>query len=126
MRAGTGEQHRAWRSNVTKVGCPGSAGPPNSGDGRFVHSLGRIELDGFVLASEFVAIDVDGYVDLLVGGHEQDGSLTHVLWGDSTGVYNSGKGTALPAVGSYGVVLDYRRVRHRRRRRISWPLWSPV
>ena len=78
----------------------------NAGDGRFVQGLERVDLDGFVLASEFVDVDADGYVDLLVGGHEQDGGLTQILWGDSTGVYDSAKGTVLPAVESYGVVLD--------------------
>lgn len=78
----------------------------NAGDGRFVQGLQRVELDGFVLASELVDVDADGYVDLLVGGHEQDGGLTQILWGDSTGVYDSAKGTVLPAVEGYGVVLD--------------------
>ena len=43
---------------------------------------------------------------LLVGGHEQDGGLTQILWGDSTGVFDSANGTVLPAVPDYGVVLD--------------------
>lgn len=40
------------------------------------------------------------------GGHEQDSDRTQTLWGDSTGIYNSAKGTVLPAVEGYGAVLD--------------------
>ena len=86
------------------------AGPPvlliNDGAGRFRRSFRPVKLDGFVLASELVDVDADGYVDLLVGGHEQDGGLTQILWGDSTGVFDSANGTVLQAVPGYGVVLD--------------------
>ncbi len=78
----------------------------NDGEGRFSQSLRPVRLGGFVLASELVDVDVDGYLDLLVGGHEQDGDRTQILWGDSTGVFDAANGTLLPAVESYGVVLD--------------------
>ena len=78
----------------------------NNGEGRFRRSFRPVKLDGFVLASEFVDVDTDGYVDLLVGGHEQDSGLTQILWGDSTGVFDSANGTVLPAVPGYGVILD--------------------
>ena len=78
----------------------------NDGAGRFRRSFRPVKLDGFVLASEFVDVDADGYVDLLVGGHEQDSGLTQILWGDSTGVFDSANATVLPAVPGYGVVLD--------------------
>ncbi len=78
----------------------------NEGDGSFLGSDQPVDLGGFVLASELVDVDADGYVDLLAGGHEQDGDRTRILWGDSTGVFDAAKGTVLPGVASYGVVLD--------------------
>ena len=51
-------------------------------------------------------VDRDGYVDILAGGHEQDGFRTQVLWGDESGVYRAGGATLLPEVPGNGVVVD--------------------
>ena len=51
-------------------------------------------------------VDRDGYADLLIGGHEQEGGATLVLRGDESGRYSVSKGTALPRVPGYGIILD--------------------
>ena len=59
-----------------------------------------------MIEAEFVDVDSDGYVDLLIGGHEQDEEPTQIIWGDSSAVYSKSRGTVLPAVAGHGVVLD--------------------
>lgn len=60
---------------------------------------------GFVLAAEWVDVDSDGYVDLLLGGHEHEDD-TRVLWGDDSGVYDDANATMIPTVTGSGVVRD--------------------
>ena len=80
----------------------------NDGSGSFRAGI-RVEgLHQFLTAAELVDVDSDGYVDLLVGGHEQveNGAATQIMWGDSTGVYSTSKRTILSKVPGYGVILD--------------------
>ena len=63
-------------------------------------------LHGFFLSVELVDVDRDGYVDILVGGHEHDGSVTQIIWGSDTGRYGTSNRTDLPGIAGYGVVLD--------------------
>ncbi len=78
----------------------------NDGSGAF-RAGSRVEgLDQFVIAAELVDVDSNGYVDLLVGGHEFEGDPVQIIWGDSTGVYSVAGRTILPAVGGHGVILD--------------------
>ena len=84
-------------------------GPPrfllNDGSGSFRRGAdvgGR----GFILSTELVDVDHDGYVDLLVGGHEQDGDTTRIIWGSETGRYSVSNSTVLPGVAGHGVILD--------------------
>ena len=51
-------------------------------------------------------VDRDGHVDLLVAGHEYANFPSQILWGDTTGIYSTAKGTVLPGVPGYGVVVD--------------------
>jgi hypothetical protein len=82
----------------------------NNGQGQFTVDTTRLasDLGGKQLYSaELVDVDKDGYVDLLVGGHEQDGMSTYICWGDSTGLYSAAKATKIAAVPNEGVVLDF-------------------
>ena len=60
-----------------------------------------------VFSVELIDVDEDGYVDLIVGAHEQDGDATRIYWGNSTGAYGKARETRIPAVTGYGVVLDF-------------------
>lgn len=62
-------------------------------------------LNQFLTVAELVDVDIDGYVDLLVGGHE-DEAPTQVLWGDSTGLYSTDRRTTIPPVRGHGVIRD--------------------
>lgn len=80
----------------------------NDGSGNFTRDTSRLEglNHSSIFTAELVDVDSDGYVDLLVGGHEQDGFSTKVLWGDSTGFYSVSKSTTLPSVANNGTVID--------------------
>lgn len=68
---------------------------------RFDRSIGKI------FTAELIDVDEDGFVDLLVGAHEQDGDQTSIYWGSTTGSYTSNQRTVLPAFVNYGTVLDF-------------------
>ena len=87
------------RETLTRVGL-------NDGEGTFTEWPALERGTGFVLAAEWVDVDRDGYVDLLLGGHEHNGPGTRILWGGSTGTYRHADATMLPAVAGNGVVLD--------------------
>ncbi|EAT13885.1 VCBS repeat-containing protein [Bermanella marisrubri] len=80
----------------------------NDGAGNFTTDTSR--LSGLNLqdmyTAELVDVDNDGYVDLLVAGHEPAGFSSKILWGDSTGFYSTSKSTTLPAVTQNGTVID--------------------
>jgi len=59
-----------------------------------------------IFAAELIDVDEDGFVDLLVGAHERAGDQTSVYWGSSTGSYSSSSRTVVPAVASFGAILD--------------------
>lgn len=60
-----------------------------------------------VFSAELIDVDADGYVDLLVGAHEQDGDTTSIYWGSSAGSYSSSLRTIIPEFANYGTVLDF-------------------
>ena len=70
-------------------------------DNRFDNSISK------VFSAELIDVDRDGFVDLLVGAHEQDGDKTSIYWGSSTGSFTSSLRTILPAFTDYGTVLDF-------------------
>ncbi|MDN5204916.1 VCBS repeat-containing protein [Fulvivirgaceae bacterium BMA10] len=69
-------------------------------DDRFDKSIQKI------FTAELIDVDEDGFVDLLVGAHEQDGDVTSVYWGSTLGTYSNNLRTSLPAFNNYGTVLD--------------------
>lgn len=87
----------------------------NNGQGQFTvdrtrlaSNLGGTQLSGKPLFSaELIDVDKDGYVDLIVGGHDRQGMPTYICWGDSTGIYSATKATTIPTVPNEGVVLDF-------------------
>lgn len=56
--------------------------------------------------TELIDIDKDGYLDLIIGGHEYEGAKTYVLWGNSYGKYFLELSTVLPSVSNFGIVVD--------------------
>ena len=80
----------------------------NDGGGSFTRATASIQ--GVeaqpIYTAELVDVDSDGYVDLLVAGHEFEGFDTQILWGDRTGIYSTSKRTLLPEVVGYGIVVD--------------------
>ena len=59
-----------------------------------------------MLAAEWLDVDSDGFIDLLLGGHEHEDSDTRILWGDGTGVYDDANATVTPKITGNGVVRD--------------------
>jgi len=64
--------------------------------------------------SELYDLDADGYLDLLIGGHDRDMNLSAeqglqptIFWGDHTGKYTAARSTKLPVVQQYGVTLNF-------------------
>ncbi len=70
-------------------------------DNRWDQSLSKI------FSAELIDVDKDGYVDLLVGAHEQDGDETSIFWGSSTGSYSKSLRTIIPEISDYGTILDF-------------------
>lgn len=60
-----------------------------------------------VFNAELIDVDKDGFIDLLVGAHEQDGDNTSVFWGSSSGSYSSNLRSIVPQFTNYGTVLDF-------------------
>nr|MBC7613664.1 VCBS repeat-containing protein [Pseudopedobacter sp.] len=56
--------------------------------------------------SELYDINKDGYLDLVLGGFEQDNANTTILWGNGTGSYSTSKMTTLPKISGKVVVVD--------------------
>ncbi len=57
--------------------------------------------------SELVDLDRDGFLDLLIAGHEFEGNPTTIYWGSATPGFKNAAKTVLPAMsGGHGVVLD--------------------
>lgn len=81
----------------------------NDGTGNFVHTTSilpeELQYKG-LYTSELIDIDLDGYYDLLVGGHEFEGMNTLIYWGSVQGIYSAGNKTQLPGVSGQGIVLD--------------------
>ena len=81
----------------------------NNGAGTFRMDTERIQDINYhagIYTAELVDVDEDGYVDLLVAGHEYSGFRTQVLWGSDSGVYSSARATLMPVVLGNGVIVD--------------------
>ena len=76
----------------------------NDGHGRFTERPDALPPRG-AFTTELIDIDLDGYVDLLVGGDE-DANPTEIYWGDQSRTYTRARRTVLPAVPGQETVVD--------------------
>lgn len=95
----------------------------NNGNGTFVYDATIFPGNEFknkpCFTSSLYDIDNDGYLDLVIAGHDRDQNITAeqgqkptILWGNSSGKYTASNKTELPVVANYGVsnsitFLDY-------------------
>lgn len=66
----------------------------------------NIFLEGNYYTAEFIDVDLDGYMDLLIGGHELENAPTLILWGNLSGKYFKNYSTALPSLQDFENVID--------------------
>jgi hypothetical protein len=60
----------------------------NDGTGNFTMTCQGIPFFRYgYYTTEFIDVDDDGYYDLLVSGHEQDGATTCIYWCDTSGMF---------------------------------------
>lgn len=94
----------------------------NNGDGTFTYNASVFPESiqhKPAFTSSLYDIDNDGYLDLVLAGHDKDTNLSAeqglkptILWGNYTGKYSTARMTTLPVVDNYGVsnsvsFLDY-------------------
>jgi hypothetical protein len=56
--------------------------------------------------SELYDLNKDGFLDLLIAGHEYENAPTVIYWGSSSGKYSTSNKSTLPAVSGKGIVID--------------------
>lgn len=81
----------------------------NDGKGNFTYSLSQINKRELIeqYQCELIDIDKDGYLDLIMGGHEfMSGNSTRIYWGNSTYSYASTNMTQIPSLLNWGVITD--------------------
>jgi hypothetical protein len=79
----------------------------NDGKGNFTYSTTQIDIYNLngQYTCELMDVNKDGYLDLVMGGHEFDSmNTTRIYWGNSTYKYTDK--TDIPRVNGYGVVVD--------------------
>ena len=76
----------------------------NNGRGEFTDAPDRMPPRG-AFTPELVDVDMDGYVDLLLAGHE-DANRTEIYWGDRSGAYAHAEKTVLPTEPGQDTVVD--------------------
>ena len=81
----------------------------NDGKGNFTYSTVQIDLNSLKqqFHCELIDIDKDGYLDLIMGGHEFVPNITtKIYWGSSSHKYSVANMTIIPAVVNWGVITD--------------------
>lgn len=80
----------------------------NDGAGNFEMKNDRFDKSiSKVFSAELIDVDRDGFIDLLVGAHEQDGDETSIYWGNKSGAFTQNLRTIIPSLSNYGTVLDF-------------------
>ena len=102
------------------MGGPNSYFLINDGKGNFTYSTKEIDVNklGGQYHCELFDIDKDGYLDLILGGHEfnvQDPTFldknkiegtVRIYWGNNSGTYDFNSITNMPMVANWGVITD--------------------
>ena len=81
----------------------------NDGRGNFTYSTNQFDLDSLIeqYTCELVDIDKDGFLDLVVGGHEfMSGNTTRVYWGNSLLKYTTSNMSNIPTIPTWGTIVD--------------------
>jgi len=82
----------------------------NDGSGNFTNTAEFIDSEFHhntkYYTSEFIDIDSDGFIDLLIAGHEYEGANTLILWGNSSGKYYKNLSSTIPQVNGFNIVVD--------------------
>ena len=76
----------------------------NNGHGGFAEVVGALPSRG-AYTTELIDVDRDGYMDLLLAGHE-DSDPTEIYWGSRSHTYIDAEATILPAVPGQDTVVD--------------------
>lgn len=92
----------------------------NDGNGNFTYSTDYIDNErywkhGSYYTAEFIDIDQDGYMDLIMGGHFGnnhnieigDNAPPIIFWGNSYGTYFQNLSTILPTIENYKIAVDF-------------------
>lgn len=81
----------------------------NDGSGNFTRNTDRLTSDingKSLFTAEMIDIDSDGYIDLIVAGHEFEGMDSIIYWGSSSGTYQSTNKTVLPSIAGQETIVD--------------------
>lgn len=81
----------------------------NDGKGNFTYSITQIDKSTLTeqYQCELVDIDKDGFLDLIMGGHEfMTGNSTRIYWGNSAFKFTASKMSVIPALENWGVITD--------------------
>lgn len=92
----------------------------NDGSGNFVYSTDYFDNErywrhGSYYTAEFIDIDQDGYMDIIMGGHFGndhnieigDNAPPIIFWGNSYGKYFQNLSTELPTIENYKIAVDF-------------------
>jgi hypothetical protein len=79
----------------------------NQKNGTFVKDTGRIKNTNlYYYNADFIDVDNDGKIDIIVGGHEFEGNTTRVFFGDGDGTFGT-RILNIPVVQTKGTVNDF-------------------
>jgi len=56
--------------------------------------------------SEIYDLNKDGYLDLVIAGHEYENAKTTVFWGSHSGKYSTANSSTISGVSQWGIVID--------------------
>jgi hypothetical protein len=81
----------------------------NDGKGKFSYSLTQIDKSTLTeqYTCELIDIDKDGFLDLIMGGHEfMNGNTTRIYWGNSSFKFTASLMSTIPSIENWGVITD--------------------
>ena len=105
--ASSGDIDKDGDLDIFVIGKPDSYFLINDGKGNFTYSTSQLDISTLFdqFTCELIDIDKDGYLDLIMGGHEfMPGNTTRIYWGDAT--YKFTNKTDIPLVANLGVITD--------------------